>query len=940
MAKSKKGGGTPKGKGPSNSTPHRHRGRPAYSSRTSGTHTSNSYDGSGRAPTFSLRDEARNTERHHSFWSSDLKLRHKQINFISAGTLHGDDPKPTGNDLNGSEDKNASDNLSAMALMSIQSDGENSSSSSSASTPNSENDAIIPLGNKFVEHDPQAVVTPAPIFLVDTTGTQTIQTGLPPPKVRSASSTSSDSSEEVILFKGRKGPQSRCDSPSVSKQQKSSRRLTKNSGRAENYETIKSDEDSMEKPFSSVPPSQRDINLAVPSVSATTTPTNSGRDESSLNKKAKSQKPPRIQPLNYQSLGQPKASMNDASGTSIANIVPTLVSDDPPSQTWLQLNTAIGSKSDASQSEGSEDVLSTFMSKRLAGRSPWEIGTTPWVHRSKPGVGWTPAEALPCEPRPRKNRQRRRIKQDEQDEAVHDYMENVKEQLEAGELSSVLAQSSFGRRDLSLDDGNDWSPNVPSSDTANHSNYTPSGQEKKDYTDGDEWNSVMLDDFNNMSTSSDVMDSIERIVAKRQRKRGPQYLVVYEGSHADDARWLPDTFLTTRGDLELIRVFEEKLLQNAIQSSDSSNFDDEDGNTFEDSDSDSTKENVDDVDDDFQDEKDIVARRLERMTDEQIARRLAKQEELGLGSEEVLLFDEEDGFELFEETATNIMHSPALGPSRRERARQRNKKTRANFPSASLMAEALEQDPYNGFDIMDTERPSLKKKHKGRQGVLPVELSDSEIETHLRTVWETDRKKKRFKKQEREQLRDEGLLGKKNKFKADLSIKYKDGFTMSEIQNEIKEFLISEHTSLALPPMEAHERAFVHRFSNALGLTSKSVGSGNNRFTNLSKTTRTRTFNENHFEGILHNKAFRNGPGTGAGRKLRKHAKGFSKPVVSYRDGEVVGASAPEIGADNRGRAMLEKMGWSSGTALGALNNKGILQPIAHTVKTGKAGLK
>jgi len=103
---------------------------------------------------------------------------------------------------------------------------------------------------------------------------------------------------------------------------------------------------------------------------------------------------------------------------------------------------------------------------------------------------------------------------------------------------------------------------------------------------------------------------------------------------------------------------------------------------------------------------------------------------------------------------------------------------------------------------------------------------------------------------------------------------------------------------------------------------------------------RTRTFNENHFESILQNRAFRNGLGTGTGRKLRKNAKGFNKPIVSYRDGEVVGASAPEIGADNRGRAMLEKMGWSSGTALGALNNKGILQPIAHTVKTGKAGLK
>jgi hypothetical protein len=38
---------------------------------------------------------------------------------------------------------------------------------------------------------------------------------------------------------------------------------------------------------------------------------------------------------------------------------------------------------------------------------------------------------------------------------------------------------------------------------------------------------------------------------------------------------------------------------------------------------------------------------------------------------------------------------------------------------------------------------------------------------------------------------------------------------------------------------------------------------------------------------------------------------------VSYLEGEVVSGSAPEIGAGSKGRAMLEKMGWSSGTALG-----------------------
>lgn len=66
---------------------------------------------------------------------------------------------------------------------------------------------------------------------------------------------------------------------------------------------------------------------------------------------------------------------------------------------------------------------------------------------------------------------------------------------------------------------------------------------------------------------------------------------------------------------------------------------------------------------------------------------------------------------------------------------------------------------------------------------------------------------------------------------------------------------------------------------------------------------------------------------------------GFNMASVSYREGDVVGGSAPELGVENRGRAMLEKMGWSTGDALGALNNKGILQPVTHIVKTSKAGL-
>jgi hypothetical protein len=77
----------------------------------------------------------------------------------------------------------------------------------------------------------------------------------------------------------------------------------------------------------------------------------------------------------------------------------------------------------------------------------------------------------------------------------------------------------------------------------------------------------------------------------------------------------------------------------------------------------------------------------------------------------------------------------------------------------------------------------------------------------------------------------------------------------------------------------------------------------------------------------------------GPGHRKPAHGGGFGRTAVSYQDGDVVGGSAPELGAENRGRAMLEKMGWSKGTALGALNNKGILQPVSHVVKTTKAGL-
>jgi hypothetical protein len=145
--------------------------------------------------------------------------------------------------------------------------------------------------------------------------------------------------------------------------------------------------------------------------------------------------------------------------------------------------------------------------------------------------------------------------------------------------------------------------------------------------------------------------------------------------------------------------------------------------------------------------------------------------------------------------------------------------------------------------------------------------------------------------------------------------------------------------------MDKADRKMVHEFAQAFNLKSKSVGSGNKRFPVLYRTKNTSVFVEGKFAAVEARLSRRfmsrmdvGGKKFGGQRPARGGGGGFGGDV-SYRDGDVVGASAPELGAENRGRAMLEKMGWSTGTALGALNNKGILQPVSHVVKTTKAGL-
>ncbi|KAE8131148.1 hypothetical protein BDV38DRAFT_32193 [Aspergillus pseudotamarii] len=266
------------------------------------------------------------------------------------------------------------------------------------------------------------------------------------------------------------------------------------------------------------------------------------------------------------------------------------------------------------------------------------------------------------------------------------------------------------------------------------------------------------------------------------------------------------------------------------------------------------------------------------------------------------------------------------------------------FASATAFADALEIDPYYGLDIMDFNRPSLRKKQRGKHRNPDLVLSDSELELELENAWRNDREKKKARKQKREELRSQGLLG-RGAHDPDLRNKYTNGMGFSDLKTEIRIFLLSSRTSLALPPMTKHRRKLIHDLANALSLNSQSRGKGSSRFPILHKTSRTPRYTQktiSYIDQIFSKGRFNHAATKSWDHKITKSAKsprGRPNSSVSYMDGDIVGASAPEIGAGNKGRAILERMGWSTGTALGATNNKGILLPVAHVVKNTKAGL-
>ncbi|EPQ62218.1 hypothetical protein BGT96224_A21171 [Blumeria graminis f. sp. tritici 96224] len=371
-------------------------------------------------------------------------------------------------------------------------------------------------------------------------------------------------------------------------------------------------------------------------------------------------------------------------------------------------------------------------------------------------------------------------------------------------------------------------------------------------------------------------EEIQEILAQRERNSGMQYLVTFQNQPRSDASWVPAISLTSTNAIEILRDFEEQMGM-AMTLLDSPENDTLNCYTA-----------VCDKKDENLNKKGYISPKGITLSDGKRSACTSSQK-------------------LKQKKVQNTIKRHVRDPIRHTEG-----------IIASPVKEIHQKAPCKRIDQLKDSNgkfnPKNPKKARGK-------------------------KKQPKKKTEREKLRAQGLIGCKNE-KPDLRQKYKGGLNLSALKEELRTFLASKSEFLALPYMDKTGRKIVHDIASTFNLKSRSMGSGKKRFPVIYRTTRTLAFSEKVFSVFESRSTKQSFHPTDASRKSysQKNTKSLKKDG-GYRDGDVVGGSAPEIPPENKGRAMLEKMGWSLGTALGALDNKGILQPVSHVVKTTKAGL-
>ncbi|CDO94101.1 unnamed protein product [Kluyveromyces dobzhanskii CBS 2104] len=181
----------------------------------------------------------------------------------------------------------------------------------------------------------------------------------------------------------------------------------------------------------------------------------------------------------------------------------------------------------------------------------------------------------------------------------------------------------------------------------------------------------------------------------------------------------------------------------------------------------------------------------------------------------------------------------------------------------------------------------------------------------------------------------------------DLLLKYPYGLHIHNIKDEFDAFYHSDRQTITFPPLDPHGNKVLAKFAYNYFMKASHIGKGKHSKVYIEKTKKTRNNNPAYhiISQLLKQRPVfmridQRAPAESASTFHRTVRLKVAKENFNISEGQIVGEDAPEIGTDNIGRRMLEKLGWNTGQGLGAHGNKGINEPILAKVKKSKSGLR
>ncbi|CAI4035897.1 hypothetical protein SMKI_14G1060 [Saccharomyces mikatae IFO 1815] len=256
-----------------------------------------------------------------------------------------------------------------------------------------------------------------------------------------------------------------------------------------------------------------------------------------------------------------------------------------------------------------------------------------------------------------------------------------------------------------------------------------------------------------------------------------------------------------------------------------------------------------------------------------------------------------------------------------------------------LIAYTLKHDT-DRFKTFETK--SLETQGKGKKKKLLINEAlalDTETLVTLQSKFS-----KRLETKAKKRKAKEDFIDQENKNSNDMLKKYPYGLHIQNIKDELECFMSRKKDKLTFPPLDPHGNKTLMKLAKYYNLKSSKIGKANHTSVVVEKIKKTKwsTPNYNLIDQLLKQRPVFMRIDV---KRPREEQTVFERTKTirgkfHVKEGEIVGQHAPEIGNENIGRRMLEKLGWKSGEGLGIQGNKGISEPIFAKIKKNRSGLR